>query len=70
MFKTNRFITKHFLDATKLATENIPPCCFSATQGLIYAIFSPFEHQLKNNNHIFSYQARLYTSLHIANQAP
>ena len=35
MFRSNRFMTKCFLDNTKLATENIVICCFSAaTQGL------------------------------------
>ena len=29
-----------------------------------------FRHQWKINNHIFSYQGRLYTSLHFINQAP
>ena len=35
VFRANRFMTKCFFDNTKLATENISICCFSAaTQGL------------------------------------
>ena len=33
MFRTNRFVTKHFFD-TKLATENISVCCFFCNPGL------------------------------------
>ena len=61
-------MTKCFFDNTKLVTENISLCCFCATQGLNLRRLLIVWTLVKINNHIFSYQGRLYTSLHFTNQ--
>ena len=47
-----------------MATENILVFYFSATHDL--NVFYPFKHRWQINNHIFSFQGRVYTSLHFA----